>query len=123
MKNLLPIAIAVAAAGVAGQATSAPVQKTKPATFADVQKILKPCTGCHTGARAPKGVDLSSYAKIVKGGEQGPIINAKEVKTSVLLKSLRHEKGAAAMPPGPAPMPAASIAVIESWIKAGAKEK
>ena len=33
------------------------------------------CTGCHTeGDSAPKGLDLSSYAAAMKGGEDGPVI-------------------------------------------------
>jgi hypothetical protein len=45
------------------------------------------CTGCHTeGDAAPEGLDLSTYAAIMKGSENGPVIIANNPTNSLLVQ-------------------------------------
>jgi hypothetical protein len=45
------------------------------------------CTGCHTtGDTAPKGLDLSSYASTMKGGDDGKVINPGDPTNSLLIQ-------------------------------------
>ncbi|HMZ08418.1 MAG TPA: NapC/NirT family cytochrome c [Anaerolineales bacterium] len=45
------------------------------------------CTGCHTeGDAAPEGLDLSTYAAIMKGSENGPVIIAGDSTNSLLVQ-------------------------------------
>jgi hypothetical protein len=45
------------------------------------------CTGCHTeGDAAPEGLDLSTYAAIMKGSENGPVIIANDPTNSLLVQ-------------------------------------
>jgi mono/diheme cytochrome c family protein len=82
--------------------------------------FMSNCAKCHTGPAPKFQLDVSSYAKLMKGGKEGPVIVAGDVDGSLLVKAL-HGKGAKQMPPTGA-MSAADIKTIEDWIKAGAKE-
>ena len=57
----------------------------------------------------------------MKGGEDGVIVKKGAPKHSVLVEALRGAEGVRQMPPRRPPLPEASIATIENWIKAGAK--
>ncbi len=82
--------------------------------------MTKACAGCHTGAGAPEGIDLSSYAAVMKGGKKGKVIVAGNPAKSVLYTVLKGKPKL--MPPKHA-LDAKTIAAVEQWIKQGAKEK
>jgi len=45
------------------------------------------CTGCHSdGDSAPKGLDLTAYASVMKGGEDGPVIIQGDSSSSLLVQ-------------------------------------
>ena len=45
------------------------------------------CTGCHTeGEAAPEGLDLSTYAAMMKGSENGAVINPGDSANSLLIQ-------------------------------------
>lgn len=91
-------------------------------TYSSVLPIFKKCTGCHSGPSPKHGLDLTSYANIMKGDTEGKVVIAKNPGKSRLSQAIHHSPGAKAMPPGSS-LPAASIGQIDAWIKAGAKEK
>ena len=92
--------------------------------FADVEKIFTAnCLPCHSADRHKAGINLTTYADVMKGNNDGPIIKAGDVKKSFLIKAIRHQPGAAFMPPRAPQLPEKTIKTIEDWIKAGAKEK
>jgi mono/diheme cytochrome c family protein len=82
--------------------------------------MTKECAGCHTGAGAPEGIDLSSYAKVMKGGKHGKVIVPGNPAKSVLYTVLKGKPKL--MPPKHA-LDAKTIAAVEAWIKQGAREK
>lgn len=87
------------------------------ATFASVQGILtQNCAGCH-GANGKAGVNLTSYATIVRE----PLVKAGDAENSVLAQVLRAGHGKKQMPPK-GPLPDADIKTVEDWINAGAKQ-
>lgn len=88
-------------------------------TYASVAPIFKACVGCHMGAKPQHGLDLTTYAKIMKGDKEGKVVVAGKPDKSRLSKAV-HRKGAAAMPPA-GPLKPADVAKIDAWIKAGAK--
>lgn len=98
--------------------------ETKPATtvaYADVQSILtENCAGCHGETNPKEGINLTSYANVMKGGHEGTIVKGGDVDGSLLARVLRG-KQAKQMPPG-GPIAEDKIAKIEDWIKSGAKE-
>lgn len=44
------------------------------------------CTGCHAGETAPKGLDLSTYSAMMKGGEDGAVIISGDADNSLLIQ-------------------------------------
>lgn len=92
----------------------------RPVAFAIVAPIFKKCSLCHQGAKPKHGLDLTSYANLMKGDKQGKVVVPGNPATSRLSKSI-HRSGAAPMPPM-GPLPAADIAKIDSWIKSGAHQ-
>jgi hypothetical protein len=89
-------------------------------TYMDVAPLFKAnCISCHKGANAPKGLDLTSYAAIMKGSKKGKVVVAGKAGSSALVTVL-HGKPML-MPPGGS-LPPASIAKIESWVTQGASK-
>ncbi|HVT14279.1 MAG TPA: c-type cytochrome domain-containing protein [Fimbriimonadaceae bacterium] len=95
-----------------------PVKKVP---FSTVAPIFKQCVGCHMGAHPKHGLDLTSYASLMKGDKEGKVVVPGKPASSRLSKAV-HRKGAAAMPPM-GPLSAGDVAKIDAWIAAGAKEK
>ncbi len=79
---------------------------------ADVQPYFDgTCTVCHSGNNPPAGVDLSSYASVMAGGDGGAIVVAGDPDASVLIQQLEggHRNQAAS-----------DIAMLRAWISEGA---
>src|ERR1044072_5797203 len=99
---------------------AAAFQGAKAPTYKYVAPILKAhCEGCHSGPKAAHGLNLTSYANIIKGDKEGKVVVPRSMQTSRMAKVL-HGKPMQ-MPPG-AKLPAANIKMIENWIKGGAKK-
>jgi len=95
--------------------------KPKPTVYADVAPIFAAnCVVCHRGSRPAHGLDLTSYAKIMKGDGEGRVVVPRNPGKSRLATVL-HGKPQA-MPPG-RDLKKSEIAKIEAWIRAGAKAK
>ncbi len=95
-------------------ATSVPVSGTP--TFDNIGPIfISKCTLCHTGAGAPAGLNLSTYADVMKGGKDGPVIVANDSANSdlVIIQSATHF----------ANLSADELKLLKQWIDAGAPEK
>jgi cytochrome c551/c552 len=95
------------------------------ANFASVASIATTnCMPCHAADKHKGGVSLASYADVMKGGDDGPIVKAGDPDNSVLVKAISGGDPATKvpkMPPGKTLSPA-DIQTIKDWIKAGAKE-
>lgn len=111
-------ALGCLAAVALGQGSSKAAPVPKP-TFATVKPILKACVGCHQGPKAAHRLDLTTYASVMKGDKVGKVVNAGQPLKSRLAMVL-HGKPEL-MPPTGALKPS-QIALVEAWIKAGAKE-
>ena len=116
LSSLLAAASLLAAVTVAAPRKPAPT-----AAYAKVDAVLKAkCVGCHNGPAGAGGVNLASYAVVVKGNYKGkPLVVPKKPKDSVLAKAI-HGTGVQKMPPGGS-LPPADAKTIEAWIAAGAK--
>lgn len=100
--------------------------------FAAVQEIFtNHCTGCHSGAGAPQGLDLSAgnaFRKLVpiKSGEDATRfrINPGDDEASYLYQKIIAggdiAPGTSRMPPGGPFLTDAQIETIAAWINAGA---
>ena len=107
-------------------AAEPPAPPKGPVSFInDVAPILKEnCFGCH-GAKNPKGkLDMTKFASFRKGGTKDDALRAPASPTTATSSTCSRppDNTPACRPRTPAtPLPPAKIAVIEQWIKEGAK--
>jgi mono/diheme cytochrome c family protein len=78
------------------------------------------CQMCHSASTKLGGFDASSYQSVMKGSDDGPVVVAGNVTTSVLAQWLQGRTGMF-MPPGGA-LPKEDLQTILDWIAAGAKD-
>lgn len=82
----------------------------------DIAPILKRhCVKCHGPAKQEATLNLSSPAAVLRGGKDGAVVVAHDLKASLLWKQV----SAGEMPPE-TPLPAKDREVLRQWIMAGA---
>jgi nitrate/TMAO reductase-like tetraheme cytochrome c subunit len=87
------------------------------ATFEKISAIFtEKCSSCH-GSNGMKGLDLTSYTSVMKGSQDGPVVIAGDPDNSLLVKVQ------SAADPHFGQASADELALVKSWILAGAKEK
>ena len=90
-------------------------------TFPQVMALIESkCVSCH-GEKGAEGIDLRSHASIMKGGEHGPIVSQGDPEGSAIVQVLRGTDGKKQMPLNAAPLSESEIALIEEWVRNGAK--
>jgi len=90
----------------------------------DVKPIFaRYCFQCHSASAMRAGLNLESYAGVLKGGGSGDAVIAGRPASSLLYKVVAHEgEGVPRMPLGGAKIPDAPIATIRDWIQQGLLE-
>ena len=73
------------------------------------------CSTCH-GPAAMGGLNLSTYADMLKGGQSGPVVIPGESANSLLV-TIQQAGG------HPGQLTPEEIALVQAWIDAGALEK
>jgi hypothetical protein len=98
-------------------ATQAPAATSGNPTYdANIAAILNTkCIACHQGASAPAKLDMTSFANLMKGSEDGPIIVAGNSANSPLI--------AIQSKPHAVNLSADELTLFKQWIDAGALEK
>src|SRR5690348_9533554 len=117
--------LALAASLAAGVAAAAPRKSAEPAeppqppSFArDVMPTLgRFCESCHGMKEQHGGLRLDNYDNLMRGGDSGPVIVARDPQNSLLLAKIEH-RDRPSMPPRKW-IPKAAIARIRAWIAAG----
>jgi mono/diheme cytochrome c family protein len=104
---------------LAGSIPAAGQAGTAPTFEQDVRPLFKVyCFDCHgEGDKLKGGLDLRLRRLAVKGGKSGPALVAGHRDGSLLYQRVRHGE----MPPGKKKLSADEVALIGSWIAAGAK--
>lgn len=113
--RLPPLVAALGLAGTAG-AQEAPTWAVVGALFGER------CAKCHSGADAPMGLELDSYAGAVSGSWTGKVLIAGDTATSALLQRIRGQARPRMPLDGPPFLDAAQIALVEAWVLAGLPE-
>src|SRR6266446_2061593 len=89
----------------------------------DVKPLFaRRCFACHSAGEMRSGLNLETYAGVLKGGSSGDAVVAGRAAGSLLYKAVAREDGAPQMPLGQAKLPDAEIAVIRDWIQGGLLE-
>lgn len=95
----------------------------KSVTYADLAPIFNTrCTLCHAGTSAPLGLALDSYASVIKGSTNGPVVRQGDPAGSELIRRLKGTSLPRMPMTGPPFLSDAEIAKFEAWVQAGAPE-
>ena len=98
--------------------TPAPGDQASPVSFAkDVLPVLeRRCVQCHGGQKTEEGLSLKTYAGVLAGSWNGPVVEPGSATGSLLVEQILSGK----MPKkGPRLLPS-EIQAIRDWIDAGA---
>lgn len=84
----------------------------------DVLPILQSrCVNCHGGQKTQKGLDMTSYAQLMAGSENGSVVTPGSADKSSFIQMILQNK----MPKsGPKLLPA-QVQLLVDWVNAGAK--
>jgi hypothetical protein len=123
-------------AGLAGWSVTARGQDAQPANKAPAaalamqaeffERSVRPvlverCFGCHGPQKQRGGLRLDSRAGLLKGGDNGPVVELANLPASRLLKAIGYEDDDLQMPPKEqGKLPAEAIAALGKWIATGA---
>src|SRR5205085_1668578 len=89
----------------------------------DVKPLFaRRCFACHSAGEMRSGLNLETYAGVLKGGSSGDAMVAGRAAGSLLYKAVAREEGAPQMPLGQAKLLDAEIAIIRDWIQGGLLE-
>jgi len=91
----------------------------------DYVRQIKPvlherCYACHGALKQEAGLRLDTAQLVIKGGENGAIINAQNVGESPLLTRVASHDESERMPPEGEPLSAVQISLLRAWIAQGA---
>jgi hypothetical protein len=100
-------------------ATQASSQGTTVSFANDILPLLESrCKNCHGGNKIEEGLLLLSYADIIKGSKNGPIVTPGSADNSLLVELLVNQK----MPKRGPKLTTSQIQPIIDWINQGALE-
>ncbi|HVU44627.1 MAG TPA: PSD1 and planctomycete cytochrome C domain-containing protein [Terracidiphilus sp.] len=79
--------------------------------------ITEHCNGCHTFGGHSGGLRMDSYATLMQGGDDGPVIIPGDADSSMLMNAIRYKDENLQMPPK-GQLSDADAAIVAKWIKA-----
>src|SRR4030095_8406411 len=77
------------------------------------------CLACHGGKFKQAGLSLLSRETLLRGSDNGPVVDPENAGSSLLIRKLRHQHQPG-MPYQAAKLPAEVIDRVEQWVKEGA---
>ncbi|HTF70229.1 MAG TPA: c-type cytochrome domain-containing protein, partial [Edaphobacter sp.] len=111
----LLFALLIAASGAANGRQAG--NTTQPVFEKEILPIFqRSCASCHLGGNAMGKLQLGSEAVILRGGASGQVVAPGNSGDSLLIKRILGLIDAPRMPMGAAPLPAADVKVIRSWV-------
>jgi mono/diheme cytochrome c family protein len=100
--------------------TNTTVPATQPSTVSfanDIQPLLKSrCGNCHGGNKTEEGLNLLSYASVITGSNNGPVVIAGLADKSLLVDQIVSQE----MPKRGPKLTPPQIQLIIDWINQGA---
>lgn len=88
----------------------------------DVKPILKAkCYACHGAVKKEGNLRLDTAVFALKGGYGGPTVHPEKSKQSPLIVRITESDPALRMPAESQPLSPAEVAILKSWIDAGAR--
>jgi len=100
--------------------TSSALQAAVDFNHAIVPLLRKHCAECHTGDKLKGGLSINDRAALLKGGENGPIVDLKHPEKSHLLEVVSTKDEDLRMPPKGPGLSAAEVGLLRQWLAEGA---
>jgi uncharacterized membrane protein len=92
--------------------------------YTDVAAIFnRQCVTCHSGRKPAERLRLDTYAGIMAGSKNGPVVVAGDPEKSELVRRIRGVSKPRMPLKGPPWVSEEDTALIEQWIATGANEK
>ena len=83
----------------------------------DIQPLLKSrCGNCHGGNKIEEGLNLLSYASVITGSDNGPVVNPGAANNSLLVEMVASQE----MPKRGPKLTPPQVQLIVDWINQGA---
>ncbi|MBL8889524.1 MAG: DUF1553 domain-containing protein [Planctomycetaceae bacterium] len=102
-------------------ASSASAQAQTEKLADEVRKLLSErCIECHGAETRESGLRLDTGRGIRQGGDFGPVVQPHDAQRSELIRRVATDNENELMPPGGPRLSNQEVAVLESWIQAGA---
>jgi mono/diheme cytochrome c family protein len=96
---------------------AAAAQSAKVSFAHDILPILESrCTNCHGGERTEKDLNLKTYADMMQGSENGPVVTAGNAADSKLVELITNQK----MPKRGPKLTPPQVQLIAEWVNQGA---
>ena len=108
----------------ADEATDKPGDNQQVSYYEQIRPIFqRHCQGCHQPAKPSGKYVMTSFDKLLAGGEsEAEAVIAGKPDTSFLIDMIKVEDGKAEMPKGKKPLANVEIELIKKWISQGAKD-
>jgi WD40 repeat protein/mono/diheme cytochrome c family protein len=99
-----------------------PAADDKPVSFHnDIRPIFNAaCNACHKPEKLKGDLDMTTHASLLKGGKHGSTVVAGDPAKSKIIEMISGSEPE--MPPDDDPLKKEQVALIERWIKEGAKD-
>src|SRR5689334_22243042 len=113
-----PVSTDTSAPATEAAAATQPAAQGATVSFAqDVLPLLESrCTNCHGGERTEKGLNLKTYADMMQGSENGPVVTAGNAADSKLVELILNQK----MPKRGPKLTPPQVELITNWVNQGA---
>lgn len=99
----------------------ASAQEKSVSYFRDIRPILNSnCNACHKPEKNKGELDMTSFASLMKGGKHGPAVVVGDPHKSKLIEMISGDDPD--MPKDGDPLKKEQIALVEQWIKQGARD-
>ena len=114
----MAVVLSACGSGQAPVASPTPRDPNAPVSYSkDILPILQAnCVKCHGGERTNRGLDLTTYDKLMAGSVRGAVVTPGDAAGSTLYQMIQQGK----MPKQGSKLTAAQMDLIKSWIAAGA---
>ncbi len=114
MRMLLSLPVVLSLASLAGADSVDYLRDVKPI-------LAKRCYACHGGTKQKMGLRLDTVTAALKGGDSGPAIVPGKSDASRLIHAVTGTHEVSLMPPKEPRLTAKEIALLRTWIDAGAQ--
>ncbi len=84
-----------------------------------VPVLREHCTECHAGDKKKGGFSMNDRESFMKGGEDGVVVDLKDISKSTLLEAILSTDPDKQMPPKGKRVSAEEVALLKSWIEGG----